>query len=89
MSDREKAREAARLALFPRPHNPTHVDAIDVARWDAFDAGWDARGVEGTTPAHIEIVKHAERRECEAWGHRNVEGVCERCGDRIYETPSP
>ena len=44
MSDlRSREREevaAARDALYPPLHNPTHVDAIDVARWGAFDAGY-------------------------------------------------
>lgn len=41
-TDREAMREA-RDALYPPPRDLRHVDAIDVARWDAFEHGWQAK----------------------------------------------
>ena len=59
---------AEREALYPRPHNPSSVDMIDVARWDAFEAGWKARAAlaarEGP-PAHEDM----EKRMHEVWSN--------------------
>lgn len=44
------AMQVARDALYPRPHNPNNVDVIDVARWDAFKAGYEA--ATPRSPAH-------------------------------------
>lgn len=37
-----EAKERARHDRYPRPHNPSQIDQLDVGRWDAFDDGWNA-----------------------------------------------
>lgn len=65
LTERERrAMRATRDELYPPPHDLSHVDAIDVARWEAFEKGYTAALASSEPRGLREPQGDGEQVEC-------------------------